>query len=72
MEFGGKNEEKNRKRNGLKYQRIDPALRERLRNEWNVPVVWPALLVVVALGALSVPAFLGYRRRERMAGKVRA
>jgi len=59
-------------RNGLKYQRIDPALRERLRNEWNEPVVWPAILIVAALAALSVPAFVGYRRRERMAGKVHA
>jgi ABC-type transport system substrate-binding protein len=59
-------------RNGLKYQRIDPALRERLRNEWNAPVVWPALLMMALLAGLSAPAFSSYRRRERMAGKVRA
>lgn len=59
-------------RNGLKYQRIDPTLRERLRNEWNEPVVWPVLLVAAVVIVLSVPAFLGYRRRERMSGKVHA
>ncbi len=54
-------------RNGIKYERIDVALRERLRAEWNRPVVWPVLLVaaLVALGCL--PAYLHYRRRERAA-----
>ena len=51
--------------NGLKYQRIDVAERERRRAEWNEPVLWPLALVVVALAALAVPALLGYRRRER-------
>jgi oligopeptide transport system substrate-binding protein len=51
--------------NTLKYQRIDAPLRERLRREWNQPVVWPALLVLLALGASVVPAVLTFRRRER-------
>ena len=51
--------------NGLKYQRIDAAERERRRAEWNEPVLWPLAFVVVALAALAVPALLGYRRRER-------
>ena len=52
-------------RNTLKYQRIDVAARERLRADWNRPILWP-LLVVGLLGALIVaPAVTHYRRRER-------
>jgi len=56
-------------RNTLKYVRIDPGLRERMREEWNRPVMWPlaAILAVLFLG--SLPAYLSYRRRERMAAK---
>ena len=54
-------------RNTLKYARIDPQLRERMREEWNRPVIWPlaAILAVLILG--SLPAFLSFRRRERRA-----
>ncbi len=52
-------------RNGLKYQRLDPALRERKRAEWNRPVVWPLVLIPVLLAAGTLPAILSYRRRER-------
>jgi oligopeptide transport system substrate-binding protein len=51
--------------NTLKYQRVDADLRERLRQRWNRPVVWPLLLVSALLGLLALPAFLSHRRRER-------
>jgi oligopeptide transport system substrate-binding protein len=51
--------------NGLKYQRVDPVLREQKRQEWNRPVVWPALLILVLIGVSIVPAILTFRRRER-------
>ncbi|MDH5535157.1 MAG: ABC transporter substrate-binding protein [Betaproteobacteria bacterium] len=51
--------------NGLKYQRIDPVLREQKRREWNEPVVWPAVLLLALLGVSIVPAILTFRRRER-------
>ena len=51
--------------NGLKYQRIDPVLREKMRREWNQPLVWPVALAVLALAASLVPAIVVYRRRER-------
>jgi oligopeptide transport system substrate-binding protein len=35
--------------NTLKYQRVDAALRAQRRAEWNRPVVWPLLLVALAL-----------------------
>ena len=50
--------------NTLKYQRVDAALREQRRAEWNRPVVWPLLLLVLVLGAAIWPAWRGYRRRE--------
>jgi hypothetical protein len=56
-------------RNTLKYARVDPALRERRREEWNRPVLWPlgAIGAVLLLG--SVPAYLSFRRRERSAAR---
>ena len=54
--------------NGLKYQRIDPVMREKMRREWNRPVVWPVLLILAALIASVVPAILTFRRRERSTG----
>src|SRR6185436_11210543 len=56
--------------NSLKYQRIDPQLREKKRAEWNAPVVWPLLAVVLVLVLAFVPAVLSYRRRERARGKL--
>jgi hypothetical protein len=56
-------------RNTLKYARVDPALRERMRAEWNRPVEWPLALLVLALVLASAPAYLSYRRRERMVAK---
>ena len=50
--------------NTLKYQRVDAALREKLRANWNRPVFWPLLLVVVALFAIALPAVIGHKRRE--------
>lgn len=56
-------------RNNMKYLRIDAARREVLRREWNEPVVWPLLGIIGLLVLSAVPAFLSYRRRERMAAR---
>ena len=56
-------------RNSLKYQRIDAALRERRRAEWNRPVLWPLGLLVVVIVASAAPAVIGWRRRERSKGR---
>ena len=55
--------------NGLKYQRVDPALRNALRNEWNRPVWWPIVLLAGLMGAGFVPAVWLFRRRERETAK---
>ena len=59
----------NMARNNLKYLRVNPERRAVLRTEWNQPVLWPLLVVVLLLTALVVPAVISYRRRERMAAR---
>jgi len=51
--------------NTLKYKRLDTQLRERKRTAWNRPVLWPMGLVLLLLLLSTVPAYIGYRRRER-------
>jgi oligopeptide transport system substrate-binding protein len=52
-------------RNSMKYRKIDAALRDQRRAEWNKPVVWPLAVVALALAAMAAPAVRHYRRRER-------
>lgn len=56
--------------NGLKYQRIDPLLRERKRLEWNHPVVWPIVALLAVLALVLLPAVRAYRRRETAGAKL--
>jgi oligopeptide transport system substrate-binding protein len=51
--------------NGLKYQRLDPRLREEMRHAWNQPLIWPVGLILLALALSVVPAIVTFRRRER-------
>ncbi|MGD2113382.1 MAG: ABC transporter substrate-binding protein, partial [Gammaproteobacteria bacterium] len=51
--------------NALKYRRIDPGLRARLQAQWNQPVLWPLYALGVLLLLVVLPAYLGYRRRQR-------
>lgn len=54
--------------NGLKYQRIDPVLREARRAEWNRPNAWPLAVLLAVVAAAIWPAFAAWRRRERARG----
>jgi oligopeptide transport system substrate-binding protein len=51
--------------NRLKYTRIDPVLRERQREAWNQPVIWPLVLTGAAVILAFIPAIRSYRRRNR-------
>lgn len=51
--------------NGLKYLRIDGAVREAKRAEWNRPVWWPLPVLGFAAAGAVAPAYLVYRRRMR-------
>ena len=55
--------------NKLKYLRVDAAKREAARRQWNRPVLWPALLILLVLIVSIIPAVNTYRRRERMAAR---
>jgi len=51
--------------NTLKYRWVDAAQRERLRREWNRPVLWPLWLTAALLAAGALPAVAIFRRHER-------
>ncbi len=54
--------------NTIKYQKIDTSLRQQNRREWNKPVLWPLILLSIALVLGLIPAIMAYRRRERGLG----
>ncbi|SEL21315.1 ABC transporter substrate-binding protein [Nitrosovibrio tenuis] len=54
--------------NNTKYFRIDAALREQKRREWNEPVMWPVVLGMILLAMILIPAIVVYRRKERGVG----
>lgn len=51
--------------NELKYQRVDPAVREQRRDEWNSPVYGPLLVIVLLALAGLAPAIIAWRQREQ-------
>ena len=52
-------------RNTLKYRRIDVEKRNRSRQQWNQPVVWPLWGLVFMVLSGSVYGWLFWRRRDR-------
>ena len=52
-----------------KYYRIDPALRVARQAEWNQPVRWPLALIALALIAMVLAAWRGYRARQQATAK---
>ena len=51
--------------NTLKYKRIDPALRSASRHDWNHPVLWPLVILLLVVVVSMVPALITYRRKLR-------
>ena len=47
------------------YQRVDVAVREQKRAEWNRPVLWPLIFVGLFGMLIVAPAVIHYRRSER-------
>ena len=54
--------------NTLKYKRIDPELRTRLREKWNRPVLWPLCVLVGGMILGIIPAIVSYRRKNYAKG----
>lgn len=51
--------------NTLMYRRIDPQLREQKRREWNRPLIWPVVGLLLVLLLSIVPGVIVYRRKEQ-------
>ncbi len=56
-------------RNGLKYYRLDTQKRAAMRAEWNRPLLWPLLAIMLAIALLTLPAVGAWRRRARMSAR---
>ncbi len=54
--------------NTMKYKRIDPELRAKLREEWNQPNLMPVYALGGVLVAGLLPAMFSYRRKNRAKG----
>lgn len=52
-------------RDVVEYRRIDPKLRAAELVRWNKPIFWPIGLIALVLFLGLVPAWLGFRKRER-------
>ncbi len=51
--------------NTLKYQSVNPTLRAAKRHQWNAPLLWPILLVLLAIVLLLIPLLIGYFCKQR-------
>lgn len=49
----------------LKYVSINTEERNKLRDEWNQPVLWPLIMIFLLLVALTLPLLFAYRKKER-------
>ncbi len=51
--------------NTLKYQNINVSLRNKLRNEWNKPILWPIGLFCLVCVFLLFPFVISYIQKQR-------
>jgi len=54
--------------NTLKYKGIDSTLRAEKRAQWNKPVLWPVILVLLIFVIGLIPAIQTYRQKQRARG----
>ncbi len=54
--------------NTLKYKRINPTQRSVLRQQWNNPILWPVILLVIVLILAIIPAVNSFRAKARAQG----
>ena len=50
--------------NTLKYKRVDAKLRSEKQQEWNQPVLWPLILLVLFMISMSYPLYRAYQSRQ--------
>ncbi len=51
--------------NRIKYTRIEAQKRAELRKQWNRPVFWPVVALVLLLLLMLLPAYYSYQRRVK-------
>jgi len=51
--------------NTVKYACLDPLLRQKLRLDWNKPLIWPFFVFIVTLLIIVAPALFGYFKSIR-------
>lgn len=50
--------------NTLKYKSIEPKLRAESQRQWNQPVWWPIVILILGLVMVLLPAIVSWRRKE--------
>jgi oligopeptide transport system substrate-binding protein len=50
--------------NKIKYWRIDPGLRDKLRHQWNQPVLWPLWLAATSMLLSGIWLWRMLRKRD--------
>lgn len=55
--------------NTLKYVKIDPEMRAKLRNEWNQPLLWPIAALILFVLIVALPAIIAYKRVQNATGR---
>lgn len=55
--------------NTLKYAKVNPELRAKLRILWNKPLIWPFFFTLIIICIIILPAIVGYIRSEKATGK---
>ena len=58
-------------RNTLKYIKIDSKKRSQFRKEYNKPLYWPFIFILLVLAVIILPAIIGYIKKERYVIKKR-
>ncbi|KTD83000.1 extracellular solute-binding protein [Legionella waltersii] len=53
----------------LKYVSIDVSERNKLRTDWNHPIIWPLIVMILFMGALVLPLIFAYFKKEKQAAQ---
>lgn len=51
--------------NTLKYQGLNINQRKQMRHSWNRPVLWPLMLLLIAIILLLLPVMVGYWNKQK-------
>lgn len=50
--------------NTMKYERFDQQKRQTLQTQWNQPIIWPLIIMILLLILIFLPLTISYWRRE--------